>query len=265
MSEPQKFDARTVNAIYPVVAAEVYANGSICLIRADNRKGQTNAPKRGNIRELSRKSRLRMALVAKETRVEFESLITLTYGQNYPLSGKAVKADLRKMLNRLTYWRGKFDYLWFLEFQKRGAPHVHILVDIPEPRDDKEREYFSRLWVDEVQDSQDALHTRLKDRTVQNDRENMLWFHQRTKQWENLRSVDGAARYALSYATKPHQKTVPEMYQDVGRFWGHSKRTGRLKSTRVVMTSGDVRRIIQRTRPEIASWEILPRLIFDAI
>ena len=51
----------------------------------------------------------------------------------------------------------------------------------------------------------------------------MFRVHIHPSAWELIRSQDGAARYALKYATKPHQKKVPEDFQDVGRFWGCSR------------------------------------------
>ena len=58
----------------------------------------------------------------------------------------------------------------------------------------------------------------------------MFRVHTHPKAWELIRSPDGAARYALKYATKPYQKKVPEDFQDVGRFWGCSRDISRSAS-----------------------------------
>lgn len=259
------YTAREINRIYPIVAARFYRNGTVETIRSSPPAKKAKIPKRSTIKEFSRKSRLRMALVVCETGVEFESFITLTYGINYPMSGIEVKANLRKMLDRLAWWQGKFDYLWFFEFQRRGAPHIHIICDLPPLSLTSDRGFFSSLWVDEVLDRRDIEYSTLKDRKTKRERETMYQFHKRPEQWEAIRERDGAKRYALKYATKIHQKTVPSEYQNVGRFWGHSKRVGRLEYRRVPMTAGDIRRIVSRARPDIENYEIIPRVIFGAL
>ena len=109
---------------------------------------------------------------------------------------------------------GNFDYLWFMEFQRNGTPHYHLLTSIPKPTDDDtERKlwqaYAKRIAPDCKQTQEHVLYVHLK----RSDRQ----------AWENLRSGDGAARYVTKYALKPHQKLVPDAYQDVGRFWGHNR------------------------------------------
>lgn len=52
--------------------------------------------------------------------------------------------------------------------------------------------------------------------------------HNTEGHFDNIRLEDGAKRYALKYALKPHQKKVPRSFQDVGRFWGNSRDVGRI-------------------------------------
>ena len=40
---------------------------------------------------------------------------------------------------------------------------------------------------------------------------------------ERVRKPKGARNYAVKYAQKCRQKEVPENYENVGRFWGHSR------------------------------------------
>jgi len=259
------FDPEMFNRIYPVRAARFYENGTVEVIRGNKRVNSPKPPKRGKIKELSKASRQRLALVALETQVEFSSLITLTYGVTSPTNGKSCKADLRKMLNRLIWWYGKFDYLWFLEFQRRGSPHIHVLCSVNPPATDKAREYFSSLWVDDVLDRRQWEYSRLSDGKRMNERDSMLWFHSRPQQWEKLRSPDGAARYCLKYALKTHQKIVPSEYGDVGRFWGHTLRVGKLKYVDTLIHEDTIRKIIRRHRPDIAGAEILPRVVYGVL
>lgn len=157
---------------------------------------------------LSKKSRQRLAFVANNTRIVFRSMITLTYPKEYPTDGKSVKAHLNAFL---VWARRRFvspSYLWFLEFQKRGAPHIHILLDYPMPQDDVQRfnlfQSVSKKWYETV-DSGDLLHLMAGTRC------------------ERIRKPDGAARYCLKYAYKTKQKCVPVGFRDVGRFWGCSR------------------------------------------
>jgi len=164
---------------------------------------RTDPPERGIVTTFTRRSRQRLAFVANNTDVRFTSMLTLTYPSVYPGSGKRVKAHLNAFLTRLRQRIGKMSYLWFLEFQKRGAPHVHVLLT-GFPANFDNRQWVSRAWYDICQ-SGDPNHLLAGTRL------------------ERIRKQDGARRYAVKYASKMRQKAVPEGFRDVGRFWGHSR------------------------------------------
>lgn len=153
---------------------------------------------RGDVTEFSDKSRRRLAFVASNTGVAFEKMVTLTYGERYPDNGMEVKRNLKAFLQWVRRNYGAFQYLWFLEFQARGAPHVHILLDVKEymPYGD-----VAKAWC-----------------KIVNGDESVLDASTRT---EALRHKDG--RYAVKYAQKMRQKVVPKAFSDVGRLWGHSR------------------------------------------
>lgn len=158
--------------------------------------------KRGKVTELSRKSLQKLAFYAQNTDVCFTTIITLTYPGEYPKSGKEIKEHLNRFL---AWMRGKFksiQYLWFLEFQSRGAPHFHVLLDLLLTGYKSE---ISTAWYKAV-GSGDERHLRAGTNT------------------EKIRKVDGAARYAAKYAAKREQKSVPGDFADVGRFWGASRK-----------------------------------------
>jgi hypothetical protein len=255
-----------VNRCYPVRGARFYPNGTLEVLRGRRIpvKLRDNL-RRGEITKFTRKSRARLALVAAETRVEFVSFMTLTYGQNYPLNGKGVKSALRIFIKRLQSWLGPYDYLWWLEFQERDAPHIHMATNLEPPNHFWQREYFARYWVDEALNTQGWDYSRLRDKKLLNERVVMLWFHSRPQQWEAVRSRDGIARYCLKYACKPEQKLVPPQFRDVGRFWGHSKRVGEFYGTEVLIREPDLRNIIARNRPKVSEYDILPRVIFGGV
>lgn len=156
----------------------------------------------------SKKSRKRLAFVANNTRVVFRTMVTLTYPKEYPTDGKTVKTHLNAFL---VWCRRRLDspsYLWFLEFQKRGAPHIHLLFDAPLPTHKDERVQLfndvSQAWY-RIVDSGDFYHLQAGTRC------------------ERIRKPDGAARYCLKYCYKMEQKCVPSEYRNVGRFWGCSR------------------------------------------
>ena len=193
----------------PVIGIKIYRRDVVVVRRGVMHPGNHGiAPRRGEITMLSKKSRQRLAFVANNTRVVFRTMVTLTYPGQFSSDGKEVK----KHLNAFLVWcRRHFaspSYLWFLEFQRRGAPHIHLLIDTPLPQDDDERVvlYYkvAKKWY-EIVDSGDIRHRAAGTRT------------------ERIRKKDGAARYCLKYAYKTRQKCVPEAYRNVGRFWGCSR------------------------------------------
>lgn len=214
----------------PIIGIQIYKRDVVV-----RRRGQRhpNAAKptaeRGKITMLSKKSRKRLAFIVTNTRVTLSTMITLTYPKEFPTNGMIVKRDLDAFL----LWQRRFfrkpSYVWFLEFQKRGAPHIHILLDYPLPQNPDERiEMFhtiARRWY-EIVGSGDEKHRQAGTRC------------------ETIRKKDGASRYALKYAYKCEQKTVPLAYQNVGRFWGCSRDVPP-KTPRVIpMDEGSVRAIL---------------------
>lgn len=60
-------------------------------------------------------------------------MITLTYPREYSKDGQTVRKNRDNFLRFCRREFGNPDYLWFLEFQRRGAPHIHLLLDWPMP------------------------------------------------------------------------------------------------------------------------------------
>jgi hypothetical protein len=215
--------------IPPIIGVKVYKR-DVVVVRAQG-SSKADPPTRGEITEFSRTSRQRLAFVACNTDVSFKTMITLTYPGEYTTDGKAVKAHLKAFLEWLSRDLGhRPSYLWFLEFQQRGAPHFHILVTYSLPlvwqketilvnghpitrevpsqaaRDAVKGFRFrvSAAWY-RIVGSGDPRHFAAGTRT------------------ERIRKKDGAARYAVKYAMKMRQKRVPKAYRNVGRFWGCSR------------------------------------------
>lgn len=263
MAQPaRKVDPAVFNAVNPIVSVTAYKNGGIVVNRESKLQSRRLPEKRDIIEGFSTRSRTRLALVARETNIKFLSLITLTYGLNFPHSGIEAKKDLRRFLDYMARSFGKFDYLWFFEFQARGAPHTHIATNL-DPPTPEDREIMSQIWVDAVQGLCDWEYQKLSGRKLYTVREVSYRFHKRPKAWEAIRAKDGLARYAVKYALKPTQKIPPFWFGKVGRFWGTTRRVGNIKGTEIKMDEKTLRQLIEQKRPDVNKSEILPKILFD--
>jgi hypothetical protein len=171
-----------------------------------NRRIKSGGGIRGEITEFSRQSRNRLLWAARNTE-DLASILTVTYphedyattatGGDYMRDGRVVKEHLRKFRQVLLYW--KIRGFWFLEFQKRGAPHIHFfIVGTISPRTEAK---LKATWSRMVGTHCPHHPTRGLDVQV-------------------LRKKHAAASYAAKYSSKDEQKKVPEQYRGVGRFWG---------------------------------------------
>lgn len=165
------------------------------------RKSEVNLlkRKRGKIICFSFDSRRRLRLFARNTSHLWKVFIHLTYPGEFSSDGRWVKRDLGTFLKRLERKYPNIKYFWVIEFQKRGAPHFHILVD-----QEVDKNWLSQNWY-EVVGSGDERHLRAGTRV------------------EAVKSKDHAVRYLATYINKLDQKTVPKEYINIGRFWSHSK------------------------------------------
>lgn len=162
--------------------------------------------------KLSNKSMRNMKFTCNNMEMDFQSMITLTYPKEYETDGKIVKKHLKYYMEKIKRRYPEYKYFWFLEFQKRGAPHYHILTDINikdiESTEEKIKlnkeivEDLHNCWIETV-NSDDIKHVKAGTRI------------------EAIRlGRNGMGSYVRKYAKKQEQKKVPQNYTDVGRFWG---------------------------------------------
>jgi hypothetical protein len=171
---------------------------------------------RGKIRELSEKSRMNLQSLAYELSamgIKPDIMVTLTYPGDWASvagEGRAIKRHLAAFRRRIERYLKKRDVgcsaLWFLEFQKRGAPHWHLIFwgeGLQDSCLQALREKVARDWASIVKHPcqfERAKHRKAGTRT------------------EKMRK--GHFGYVSKYASKTEQKEVPEQFQNVGRFWG---------------------------------------------
>jgi len=159
---------------------------------------------RGNISELSDASRRRLISSARNI-PGLRSLITFTYPDAkysddvnpFMISGRHVKGHLERLRKAMIY-RGLAGF-WFLEFQRRGAPHFHVFC--VGTLSQEARDSLRATWA-KIVGSGCPHHLR------------------RGMDYQELRKPEAAAGYAAKYSSKGEQKEVPEQYRGIGRFWG---------------------------------------------
>jgi hypothetical protein len=115
----------------------------------------------------------------------------------YPSNGPEVKCHLNSILQYLR--RKGALYFWVLEFQDRGAPHYHILVNKWIPKGELSDRWFR------IVNSGDLDHLHYGTRI------------------EAIRDKGKIKGYLNKYMCKREQKIVPEGFEKVGRFWGHTR------------------------------------------
>ena len=216
--------------VLPVIGVQLYRQDAVVVRRGVSRDGVF--PIRGEVSEFSWRSRKRLAFVASNTDIMFTSMLTLTYPRQFPNDGKDVKRNLNAFLVALRRKTPEVSMLWFLEFQRRGAPHIHIMlrgVRVWRPM---------QLWASEtwhrIVDSGDLRHLAAGTRL------------------ERVRNPNGARNYAVKYAYKMRQKVVPPDYRNVGRFWGHSRDVRPVLRSETQCTNDDLVGALQST-----GWEYL--------
>ena len=230
-----------------VVGVEVYRR-DVVVVRSGAAPFREEVT-RGEVVEFSYQSRQRLAFVAANTDVVFTTMVTLTYPLEFPSDGCKVRRDRGAFL---CFLRRKFPsllYLWWLEFQRRGAPHIHLVLDLPWPTTFRRvralRVDVAEAWY-RIVGSEDPKHARAGTRT------------------ERIRKPDGAARYAVKYALKMRQKVVPEGYRSVGRFWGCSRAVTPAAVATHRCTEDDVRGRLEGWAWAPAEGRHLYRVLYDA-
>ena len=159
--------------------------------------------RRGICRRFSSSSCRRMLFHLRNCNVPFRVMVTLTYPMTYPRDWRRCQTHLRRFLDRLCRRFPGVKYFWFLEFQRRGAPHFHVFLDRW-----VDKKWVSVTWASvcapDVPEPERELHLAAGTRC----------------EW--LRGGLGAAvKYAAKYAAKWEQKEPPAGFAGSGRWWSY--------------------------------------------
>jgi len=256
-----------LNLLFPVSGLVVYPGG-IVIKRSCNliQLGGRHAHIRAEVTMLSKRSLNRLALLVRSSGIKWRSVWTLTYGVNYPMSGKVAKRNLNAFLVATRREFGPYDYFWVLEFQHRGAVHFHIATTLGEP-DIFQRANFARIWARIAQPEDWSYCTwplNPKSRSpsrVLSTRQAVEHVHGHQKAWEIVREHDGMSRYLAKYANKLRQKEVPVWYRNVGRFWGTSKGVKLPEGQEFDTQEAHARQLLWLKGRNTDKWEVLPKIV----
>jgi len=173
-------------------------------------RGETPTPPTrtgSEIQGFSEKSRSRLRFIATNSRDILRSQLGLTYpGDHWPTDGREFKRHLNAFLTASRRVFPFLSYLWIAEFQSRGAPHVHLFLDVPPT--DEHRETLARIWCRIVNPSTgyDDDHWRVH-----------------THPSNFIRWTMGSGSYLCKYLDKAAQKAIPHGFTSFGRWWGNSR------------------------------------------
>lgn len=252
-------EADLIREVYPATKMIAYGNGCYEIIRECKGKIKGRRPERGNIKMQSKKSLLRLMFLMQATTLEFKSMMTLTYPNYFPTDGKIVKQDVAALVQKLR--RADVKYLWFLEFQKRGAPHIHVLTD-HEAITPRTRVDFGLYWTARIGLS-DWFTKICPASLYEKEIIKMAKFNTHPSVWQLIRLEDGARNYVTKYASKERQKRVPKQYFNVGRFWGSSRG---LRPPGVVfdIAEDDIEKWLVEHGHPAAEYHLLPHYLWGA-
>lgn len=261
------FSPQQINHFFPVIGIIKY-NGGIQIRRGCNLslKQARYLHERKKITVVSKRSLDRLALLVRGCSVKFTSLMTLTYGANFPMSGRVAKKNLNHALITFKRKFGRFEYVWVLEFQERGAVHFHLATTLPPPTI-LEREIFAFTWQ-EITTPYHWPYSSVMDYEGMVVFKKLLYTdeavfdqHRHESAWEKVRKGDSLSHYFAKYTMKIRQKKIPSWYSDVGRFWGASEGV-RLPDGEYFHGNQElVRQLADAYGRDLRSWEVLPKII----
>lgn len=189
-------------------------------IRLAEFENDVEPPKRGEIDSFSAKSKARLQNICLNSSADFISQMTLTYDRDQaPVDGVVLKVHLNNFLTKLRKEFQGVKYLWVLEFQRNGNPHFHVFTTIQYSPERAKR--LGYMWNQTVCGSEKHLKVhqyvpnhRYKRKLGKKDK------HGAFCPWE----MGDGSYLAYKYLSKESQKSVPDNFTNVGRFWGATRK-----------------------------------------
>lgn len=136
-------------------------------------------------------------------------MLTFTFPAVFPTDGKVVKAIWQRLYSRWVRHYGVPKGMWKQEFQRRGAPHFHAFLGMPE-EEDLLLAWLLKAWYESV-GSGDERH-------LYNGVNISRW------RWGSLGgNAAKVGEYFARHGAKgwqSYQNELPEGYTSPGRWWG---------------------------------------------
>jgi len=181
------------------------------------------------VNKFSKKSKNRLMQKSKMIDYDIYNLpffVTLTYQSEMRDCGKA-KKDMRTLFKRLRRLNNslynrkqadteKLNYIWKMEFQKRGAIHFHIALFLPKRLEKRLTYYQKASRKDQMVLLQCYISSVWNEITGENT--NNLLYGTQVEYVQNVRMAIG---YMNGYLCK-NEQTENEYIENTGRFWGFS-------------------------------------------
>jgi hypothetical protein len=157
--------------------------------------------KRGEIEVFSAGSRYRLFRLLHQLSFEKITFITLTYPDEFPADAKVYKANLKEFHRKFEIAYPGVQGVWRLEFQKRGAPHFHIMFLDWQPEDDGLVEWIWKATCHTWDMAHELLgvNTRI---VTDNSQQALIAF------------------YLAKYIAKIDERRLKEDGRKCGRWWG---------------------------------------------
>ena len=194
---------------------------------------------RGEVTTFSRKSRKRLLEFLWSINwnmYENEQVreVTLTYHNDYPDDGEVVKTHLHNLRRHIMRDYPGTVLIWKLEYQKRGAPHFHIILITKKVIElgnyniikDGQVGYYDREKKTFLEQGEEGLRAYIQKKWSQVTGESIENFNSGVEV-EVVRKKDRMAFYLCKYMAKEREYTnvisdhkVPEWFTNVGRWWG---------------------------------------------
>lgn len=183
-------------------------------------------PNKNNIKEYVPRTAFRLGLQLSEFGYLYKYEITLTYPEEFPMNGLEVRRHRLAILRKMKRY-GMKEYTWSLEFQERGAPHIHILLDAWIGK-----KKLKNAWY-EIVGSGDLKHLEIGAMIAQ------------------IGDITLTRMYIASYARKKDQKQVPAGYENVGKFWGSNRS---VKPSEIITTEYETEKQLMRENRNLTRW-----------
>ena len=121
---------------HPETELVCYVEGCSVELVVHRKSDQQGGGKRNVVMGFSRQSRSRLikfmgSINQKEYKPNQIAFISLTYHEKWPDDPDGWKAHLEAWQKRLERKYGELPGVWKLEFQRRGAPHFHLILFLP--------------------------------------------------------------------------------------------------------------------------------------